>query len=219
MSPDLCKIIVVGEKSTGKSSLINRYVTNSFQLKMRTTVGCDFSLKEHIQVDALPPITLQIWDISGQERFGQLTRVYYQMALGALVAYDVTNPESYEVDALPPITLQIWDISGQERFGQLTRVYYQMALARACLLHSPPDTHHINVTTCPTPSPPCPYSPIWTMPEFANLTLTLHLLHPPQSVLRMTEHAEFDSDHATTHRLTHARNCFTTPQPNKTPPF
>eukprot|EP00993_Chasmostoma_nieuportense_P003211 NODE_3945_length_869_cov_44.525606_g3790_i0.p1 GENE.NODE_3945_length_869_cov_44.525606_g3790_i0~~NODE_3945_length_869_cov_44.525606_g3790_i0.p1 ORF type:complete len:203 (-),score=40.32 NODE_3945_length_869_cov_44.525606_g3790_i0:182-790(-) len=96
MSPDLCKIIVVGEKSTGKSSLINRYVTNSFQLKMRTTVGCDFSLKEHIQVDALPPITLQIWDISGQERFGQLTRVYYQMALGALVAYDVTNPESYE---------------------------------------------------------------------------------------------------------------------------
>jgi GTPase SAR1 family protein len=39
------KILVIGDVGTGKTSLVNRIVYNSFSEKYKATVGCEFGMK------------------------------------------------------------------------------------------------------------------------------------------------------------------------------
>ncbi|CAG5116726.1 unnamed protein product, partial [Candidula unifasciata] len=91
----LYKILVIGELGTGKTSIIKRYVHQFFSQHYRATIGVDFALKV-INWDADTLIRLQLWDIAGQERFGNMTRVYYKEAVGAFVVFDVTRASTFE---------------------------------------------------------------------------------------------------------------------------
>lgn len=91
----LHKVLVIGEGGTGKTCLIRRYVHGIFQATNKATIGVDFALK--VLNHNNRSITLQIWDIAGQERYGQMTRVYYQAAVGAMVVCDITRPETMEL--------------------------------------------------------------------------------------------------------------------------
>jgi len=89
------KILVVGDMGTGKTSLVKRLKFNTFSDKVNSTVGVDFVMKE-IKWDENTIVRLQLWDIAGQERFGNLTRVYYKEAVGVFVVFDVTRMNTFE---------------------------------------------------------------------------------------------------------------------------
>eukprot|EP01113_Clastostelium_recurvatum_P010455 TRINITY_DN15203_c0_g1_i1.p1 TRINITY_DN15203_c0_g1~~TRINITY_DN15203_c0_g1_i1.p1 ORF type:complete len:220 (-),score=31.64 TRINITY_DN15203_c0_g1_i1:84-698(-) len=91
----LFKIIVVGDSGCGKTSLIHRYVQGVFSDKLRGTIGVDFALKL-LHWDTETNVTLQLWDVAGQERYGHMTGVYYREAVGAMVVFDVTRPPTFE---------------------------------------------------------------------------------------------------------------------------
>ncbi|TSN12251.1 Ras-related protein Rab-38 [Bagarius yarrelli] len=91
----LLKVIVVGDLGVGKTAIIRRYVHQVFSHHYRATIGVDFALKV-LHWDPGTVIRLQLWDIAGQERYGNLTRVYYREAVGALVVFDMTRASTFQ---------------------------------------------------------------------------------------------------------------------------
>ncbi|XP_061608248.1 ras-related protein Rab-38-like isoform X2 [Phyllopteryx taeniolatus] len=91
----LYKVLVIGDLGVGKTSIIRRYVHHTYSNNYRATIGVDFALKV-LQWDADETVRLQLWDIAGQERFGNMTRVYYREATGAFIVFDMTRPSTFE---------------------------------------------------------------------------------------------------------------------------
>lgn len=90
------KIIVVGEMGTGKTSLIRQYVHGAFSEFYKSTIGVDFAHKK-IELPTGDIVDLQLWDISGQERFASVTHMYYNEAVAAMVVFDLISPSTLGV--------------------------------------------------------------------------------------------------------------------------
>ncbi len=88
----LFKIVFLGEGAVGKTSLVGRFVYDSFEGDYLATIGTDIHLKM-VQVDDTM-VKLVIWDIAGQDNFSQLRRAYYQNASGAFFVFDTSRPET-----------------------------------------------------------------------------------------------------------------------------
>ncbi|XP_072265389.1 ras-related protein Rab-32 isoform X2 [Pyxicephalus adspersus] len=89
------KVLVLGETGVGKTCVIRRYAHQLFTEHYRTTIGMDFAFKI-IEWDDGTLVRLHLWDIAGQERFGNMTRVYYKEAVGAFVVFDVTRASTFD---------------------------------------------------------------------------------------------------------------------------
>lgn len=86
------KVLVIGDVGTGKTSLVNRIVYNTFTEKYKATIGCEFGLKIlDINGEA---VRIQLWDLAGQDRLGGVSRLYCRDANGALVISDLTREET-----------------------------------------------------------------------------------------------------------------------------
>jgi len=88
------KIVLLGEMSTGKTSLVHRLVKNSFSDRVEPTIGAAF-LVHTLQIGD-QTVKLEIWDTAGQERYRSLAPMYYRGAAAALVVYDITKTNSFE---------------------------------------------------------------------------------------------------------------------------
>ena len=78
------KILVLGTINVGKTSFIQRYCNDHFSQQYKTTIGVDYGIKRMCWKNEFD-LQLQFCDISGQERFANLTRVFYKGASGVLI--------------------------------------------------------------------------------------------------------------------------------------
>lgn len=62
------RIIMLGDSTVGKSSLVKRYTEDLFLESINETVGVDFYV-HFIEVEPGVRVKLQFWDTAGQERF------------------------------------------------------------------------------------------------------------------------------------------------------
>lgn len=89
----LSKVIVVGDQAVGKTCLVNRFCKGVFDKNYKETIGVDFEM-ERFQVLGVP-ITLQLWDTSGQERYKCIASTYYRGAQVVIIVFDVNNIRSF----------------------------------------------------------------------------------------------------------------------------
>ncbi|KAI8391373.1 uncharacterized protein BYT42DRAFT_610612 [Radiomyces spectabilis] len=87
------KLVFLGEQSVGKTSLITRFMYDTFDNTYQATIGIDFLSKTMYLDDRT--IRLQLWDTAGQERFRSLIPSYIRDSSVCVVVYDITNRNSF----------------------------------------------------------------------------------------------------------------------------
>lgn len=88
------KLVFLGEQSVGKTSLITRFMYDSFDTSYQATIGIDFLSKTVYLEDRT--IRLQLWDTAGQERFRSLIPSYIRDSTVAVIVYDIANLTSFQ---------------------------------------------------------------------------------------------------------------------------
>jgi small GTP-binding protein len=86
------KVMIAGDASVGKTTLLVRLVTGKFMLDLKMTIGVEFHLFK-TDFDGIP-ITLQLWDLGGKERFRFIQPQYIRGTKLAILLYDLSNPDS-----------------------------------------------------------------------------------------------------------------------------
>ncbi len=88
------KIIIIGDLASGKTNILAKYLTNTFEPNSTPTIGVEMKVKDFKIKEDL--VKAQFWDTAGQEKYDSLTTSYYKGAKGALIVYDITQKSSFD---------------------------------------------------------------------------------------------------------------------------
>lgn len=89
------KIVLIGNVSVGKSSIIKRFIHNEFNEKYTCTIGTE-SFNKTLLIGENKNVNLRIWDTCGQEKFRTVTRQYYRDAQAILIVFDLTKKQTFD---------------------------------------------------------------------------------------------------------------------------
>ncbi len=93
---DEYKVVVLGDKGVGKTSLVLRYIQGYFSPNQQSTIAAFFLTKRLTFNGGKDHGKLQLWDTAGQERFKSMVPMYYKNADCAIVCFDSTDEETFE---------------------------------------------------------------------------------------------------------------------------
>lgn len=96
---EIFKVIILGDGGVGKSSLMNRYVSDKFDSQSFHTIGVEFLNKDVTINDEKH--TIQIWDTAGQERFKSLRTPFYRGSDCCILTFCLDDKQSF-------INLSMW---------------------------------------------------------------------------------------------------------------
>lgn len=91
----LFKVVLMGDGSVGKTSLRRTYMGEGFKAQYMITIGADFAVKK-MQLAGGHEVSIQIWDLAGQEHFKNVRSTFYKGAQGALAVYSTVERSSFD---------------------------------------------------------------------------------------------------------------------------
>ena len=103
------KIILIGDMSTGKTSLINAYFGMNFNSQVTTTLTPSVSQKE-IKIEGTSYV-IDMWDTAGQEKYRSMAKIFIKDSQIVIYVYDVTEEKTFD-------SLDYWVKSVEEVLGK-----------------------------------------------------------------------------------------------------
>ena len=103
------KIITLGNSGVGKTSIIQRFMSNDFNYNQLSTLGVAFSYKT-IEINN-QKIKFKLIDTGGQEKYRALSKSYFKHADVVLFVFDLNNKNSFE-------SIQYWVDLFSENSGE-----------------------------------------------------------------------------------------------------
>ncbi|MHA1820108.1 MAG: Rab family GTPase [Promethearchaeota archaeon] len=89
MNDLVVKVCVAGEGGTGKTSLINRLIHNTFSEFMKMTIGTGIYSYDIVHDDH--KVVFQIWDFAGEDRFRFFLPTYLKGSSAVLLCWDMSR--------------------------------------------------------------------------------------------------------------------------------
>ena len=87
------KTIIIGDSNVGKSSLLNKFMTQEQNYNDGPTIGIDMKKKTYIINNN--NIKFYIWDISGQNFYKNIVSTLYPNTNIVIITYDISNRKSF----------------------------------------------------------------------------------------------------------------------------
>ena len=88
------KMILLGDSGVGKTSIIGRYVDNSFSNDEESSSSMTY-IQKKIKIDN-QKINLSIWDTVGQERYRSLTKLFFKDTKIVILVYAINKKETFD---------------------------------------------------------------------------------------------------------------------------
>ena len=90
------KVVLIGESGVGKTSIIARFINDTFDPNCVTSLGASYISKNLTFPEHQKTIKFDIWDTAGQEKYRSLAKVFYKDAMMIIFVYDITNKNSFD---------------------------------------------------------------------------------------------------------------------------
>ena len=107
------KILLLGDGRVGKTSLLRRFIDNTFIPDYKTTIGVQFMTRT-IDLEG-KSIKLVIWDVAGQSKFTSYRHLYYKDAEGIILVYDITREDTFK-------NLELWITDSLKHTARNTQI-------------------------------------------------------------------------------------------------
>ena len=89
------KIITIGDSGVGKTSIIRRFVFNTFEQDNLSTIGVNFSFKDCTLKNG-NKVKIKVIDTAGQEKYKSLSKSYFKNADGVLFVFAIDDLQSFK---------------------------------------------------------------------------------------------------------------------------
>ncbi len=89
------KVVVLGHFGVGKTSLIRRFVENSFSDNYKVSIGVHIT-KKLVEITPNKSVSLILWDLEGTDDLNHIRESYLLGTHGIIYVFDVSRPTTFQ---------------------------------------------------------------------------------------------------------------------------